>query len=343
MTEPAVPLFRARMIGLGFEPDRRLVLLELRERAEDDDEDEAAVVPVEDGLPEEGYVARIFATRAGSGDGGAGSRGGGRRASALPALQLPDGPCRPHLPAVELDPTRASDALRHGEIELLGRMAWSSNATFLATVRISCSSTAGSRSGPSPSRSRGERPLWDFPTAPSCHREVARTSSRRPSGGGSSPRPSCATARSAWEWSSASSTTTPTSTTSPLLPEHGDRFRTFAAFDVLANNADRKGGHCLQAQSDRHVWGIDHGLTFHVVDKLRTVIWDFAGEPVPDGVVATVECILGELDGALGRRLGELLAPAEVQAISDRGRALLRAGTFPVPDEGYHSVPWPLV
>jgi uncharacterized repeat protein (TIGR03847 family) len=66
VTEPAIPLFRARMIGLGFEPDRRLVLLELRERAEDDDEDEdeTAVLPVEDGLPEDGYVARIFATRA---------------------------------------------------------------------------------------------------------------------------------------------------------------------------------------------------------------------------------------------------------------------------------------
>jgi uncharacterized repeat protein (TIGR03843 family) len=128
-----------------------------------------------------------------------------------------------------------------------------------------------------------------------------------------------------------------------LLETHLDDFRRFAAFDVLANNADRKGGHCLRARRDGHIWGIDHGLTFHVADKLRTVIWDFAGDPLPDEVVATLRCVLDVIHGPLGARLGELLAPAEIDAIEDRTLALLRAGTFPVPDEGYHTVPWPLV
>ena len=112
---------------------------------------------------------------------------------------------------------------------------------------------------------------------------------------------------------------------------------------MLVNNADRKGGHCLRALADGHIYGIDHGLTFHVDDKLRTVIWDFAGDLVPDPVLSVVECVLEDLDGALGQRLGELLAPSEVEAVGDRARTLLRKGKYPVPDEGYHSVPWPMI
>ncbi len=102
VTEPAVPLFRARMIGLGFEPDRKLVLLELRERAEDDEDDETGV-PTEDGPPRRG-VRRpdLRHPRAGAGHGGPrrGVRDGW--SAPLPALQLPDGPGRSHLPPLEL-------------------------------------------------------------------------------------------------------------------------------------------------------------------------------------------------------------------------------------------------
>jgi uncharacterized repeat protein (TIGR03843 family) len=128
-----------------------------------------------------------------------------------------------------------------------------------------------------------------------------------------------------------------------LLESHMDDFMRFAAFDVLANNADRKGGHCLRAFADGHIYGIDHGLTFHVEDKLRTVIWDFAGDLVPDPILAVIECVLEDLDGALGQRLAELLHPAEVEAVGDRARTFLRKGKYPVPDEGYHSVPWPMI
>jgi uncharacterized repeat protein (TIGR03843 family) len=130
-----------------------------------------------------------------------------------------------------------------------------------------------------------------------------------------------------------------------LLEEHEDRFRQFAVFDVLVNNADRKGGHCLSARQDGHIWGIDHGLTFHPHDKLRTVIWDFAGERVPVAVAEEVCRMADDVErgGELGLRFAELLSPVEVAAFVDRARSLVRVGVLPQPDPGYHSVPWPLV
>ena len=92
------------------------------------------------------------------------------------------------------------------------------------------------------------------------------------------PRP---TVRSAKVPCNGSSSTTPRSTTSRCFPDHEDRFRQFAVFDILANNTDRKGGHCLHDLANEVIVGIDHGLTFHPQWKLRTVIWDFADELDP--------------------------------------------------------------
>ncbi|MGZ4688251.1 MAG: SCO1664 family protein [Acidimicrobiia bacterium] len=239
---------------------------------------------------------------------------------------------------MELEHSRASDALRTGELELLGRMAWSSNATFLATATLDDLQVPVVYKP-----ERGERPLWDFPEGTLCNREVAAYELSEALGWAIVPETVLRDGPHGIGMVQQFIDHDPDDHYFTLLEAHPDEFQRFAAFDVLANNADRKGGHCLQAQRDGHIWGIDHGLTFHVVEKLRTVIWDFAGDPVPEGIVATLECILDELDGAVGARLGELLAPAEVEAIRDRTRGLLRAGTFPVPDEGYHSVPWPLV
>jgi hypothetical protein len=239
---------------------------------------------------------------------------------------------------VELDPTRASEALHRGEIDLLGRMAWSSNATFLVNISfddVEIPAVYKPR--------RGERPLWDFPEGTLCNREVAAYELSHALGWEIVPETVLRDGPHGIGMVQQFVDHDPDDHYFTLLESHVDDFRRFAAFDVLANNADRKGGHCLQAKADGHIWGIDHGLTFHVADKLRTVIWDFAGDPVPDGIAATLACIIDELDGAFGHRMRELLAPAEVDAIGARARALLRAGTFPVPDEGYHSVPWPLV
>ena len=117
-----------------------------------------------------------------------------------------------------------------------------------------------------------------------------------------------------------------------LLDEHEDRFRQFAVFDVLANNTDRKGGHCLHDLVNDVIVGIDHGLTFHAAWKLRTVIWDFAGEPVPDALPTTCAASLAELDdGPLGERARRRCSTAvELDAVAHRApRACSTEGSRP--------------
>ena len=116
-----------------------------------------------------------------------------------------------------------------------------------------------------------------------------------------------------------------------------------ALFDVLTNNADRKSGHCLFDAEDQ-VWVIDHGLTFNTEQKLRTVIWEFSGQPLPRDLCGDVERALGDDEqGPLGRTLERLLAPAEHRMLKRRLRAVLSPGwTFPEPTSAW-SLPWPPV
>jgi uncharacterized repeat protein (TIGR03843 family) len=115
-----------------------------------------------------------------------------------------------------------------------------------------------------------------------------------------------------------------------------------AAFDVVTNNADRKGGHTL-LDPDGRVWAIDHGVCFSDEPKLRTVIWDFAGEPVPDDLLADVRRLADQvIGGKLGRRLGELLSGRELRALRKRALSLAETGTFPQPTGG-RPYPWPLI
>jgi len=119
---------------------------------------------------------------------------------------------------------------------------------------------------------------------------------------------------------------------------HHARLRSICAFDLVANNADRKSGHCLLAP-DGAIYAIDNGLCFHVEPKLRTVIWDFAGEPIPETVV---EDLARVVDQGLPERLRDLLEPDEQAALLARARALVKTGHFPA-DELGHRYPWPLV
>ncbi len=217
-------------------------------------------------------------------------------------------------------------------------MAWSSNATFVVNVSLDDIETQGVYKP-----RRGERPLWDFADGTLCNREVAAYELSAATGWGIVPETVLRDGPYGIGMVQSFIDHDPEEHYFTLLESHPEDFQRFAAFDVLVNNADRKGGHCLRALADGHIYGIDHGLTFHVDDKLRTVIWDFAGDLVPDPVLSVVECVLEDLDGALGQRLGELLAPSEVEAVGDRARTLLRKGKYPVPDEGYHSVPWPMI
>lgn len=117
-----------------------------------------------------------------------------------------------------------------------------------------------------------------------------------------------------------------------------------AAFDLIINNADRKAGHTLRDQQGR-VWAIDHGVCFHVQPKLRTVIWELAGEPLAPDIATDLASLRAQLDPgcALGDQLADLLSDAEVRALTRRTERLLASGVFPDPDPDRRSYPWPLV
>jgi uncharacterized repeat protein (TIGR03843 family) len=224
--------------------------------------------------------------------------------------------------------------LADGQLEIEGRMPWSSNHTFL--VAVSCGEEhmlAVYKPG------RGERPLWDFPGS-LYRREAAAWALSEvlrwgvvpetvvrdgPLGEGSVQRFVPADFRQHYF---------------TLLEDvtHHDALRTICAFDLLANNTDRKSGHCLLGEDGR-VWAIDNGLCFHPQPKIRTVIWDFAGEAVPAGLLADVERLLGALPGPLG----DLLTAEEVAGVRRRAEALLDRPVFPEADPLAHCYPWPLV
>ena len=243
------------------------------------------------------------------------------------------------MPPVELTDADVAAVLEHGALEVVGRMRYSSNGACLVRVTadgVSLEAVYKPR--------RGERPLWDFPDGTLCQREVAAYEVSKALGlsvvpvtvmRADGPYGDGAIQRFVEHDSDEHYFT--------LFNDHTDRFREFAVFDIVANNADRKGGHCLRDLASGVVLGIDHGLTFHVQWKLRTVIWDFAGEAVPPELIESVARFSADLDGAAGGRLADLVDPAELASLGIRVDELLRSGRFPEPDMGYRSVPWPLV
>ncbi len=125
-----------------------------------------------------------------------------------------------------------------------------------------------------------------------------------------------------------------------LVHEDSDPLRRMAIFDIITNNTDRKGGHVLP-MAGGHRYGVDHGVCFHSEDKLRTVLWGWAGEPLTPVELAGVESVLVGLDAGLRESLEALLTVREVDAVSRRCERLLHGHTFPVPRDGWPSIPWP--
>jgi uncharacterized repeat protein (TIGR03843 family) len=232
---------------------------------------------------------------------------------------------------------RARAFLAEGELELLGRIPWASNATLLARV------THGELEGLAVYKpARGERPLWDFPTGTLYRREVAAYLVSEQLGWRLVPptlaRDGPLGVGSVQLYVEAD----PEVTAFELLADGNPTLPRIAAFDVVTNNADRKAGHCLAGQ-DGQVWAIDHGLCFHVQAKLRTVLWDLAGAELEAPVLADLEALAAETAGGrLGAGLAELLDRDEVAALARRARALVKAGRLPAP-RGGRAYPWPLV
>ena len=229
--------------------------------------------------------------------------------------------------------------LAEGEMKVEGQFVWGSNFTLLARLHHPSGDLAAVYKP-----QRGERPLWDFPDGTLASREAAAwwTSERlgwrlvpptvlrqdAPLGPGSLQ---------------IYLDLDPDRHYFTFTPAEKDRLRPAALFDVLINNADRKGGHILMAR-DGHVWLIDHGVCFHHEAKLRTVVWDFAGESIPADLTADVERFLRDLgaDASARRTFEGLLAPEEVEALQRRGASILETGVFPFPGED-RPYPWPLV
>jgi uncharacterized repeat protein (TIGR03843 family) len=242
----------------------------------------------------------------------------------------------PQITVLAEDDARA--VLREGDVEVLGRMPWSSNATYLV-----CLSRGSDQLLAIYKPQRGERPLWDFPRGTLCNRELAAREVSEALGWDIVPDTVLRDGPAGPGMMQRFVHHDPEEHYFTLLETHADEFRRMAAFDVVINNTDRKGGHCLRDEQNDVIVGIDHGLTFHPAWKLRTVIWDFAGERVSAADTDDVCRALAALEeGALADELAELLTPVEIEAIGYRGRALLQEG-FPYPDHGYRSTPWPLV
>jgi len=221
-----------------------------------------------------------------------------------------------------------------GEMVIEGRMPWSSNATFLVTITSGDDTTRGVYKP-----TRGERPLWDFP--PGLHkREVAAYVVSEFLGWGIVPitvlRDGPAGEGSVQHFVDADFEQH-YFTMYEQHPELHDQLRRMAAFDVVVNNTDRKGGHCLLGH-DGHVYGIDNGLCFATDPKLRTVIWEFGGEELDDATIAD----LRRLAGAPPASLRALLSPDEVDMVVRRAERLIDRGTFPIDASG-RAYPWPLV
>jgi len=266
------------------------------------------------------------------------------------AGELPDQP-GDH-PALTTRPT-------HGEMEIVGRLRQASNQTFLVKISNADAELHGVYKP-----IKGERPLWDFPEGTLGLREVAAYQVSRlggfdvvpvtvladgPFGPGSLQVwvdsesdqvdrlvdlvPVDAVPETGWfpivEGYAADDT--------PIVVMHADdsRLRNLAVFDALINNADRKGGHILASRG--RVFGVDHGICFHVENKLRTLLWGWSGDRLTAAELGRIRTVA---DGAVDL-LADLLSEEEIEALMLRAEGLMISGRLPHPHSDWHTIPWP--
>jgi hypothetical protein len=234
----------------------------------------------------------------------------------------------------------ALEVIGKGSIEKEhGLLRWSSNYAFLLSLRLE-----GVEVTAVYKPQKGERPLWDFPDGTLCYREYASFLTSQELG---------------WQ------IVPPTALregargigTMQFFIDHDPEVNYFTfddtmhsqlmrivIFDAIVNNADRKGGHCL-LDARGHIWGIDHGITFNSSHKLRTVIWDFAGQPIAERLLTDLErlCVaLGDSTSAYRQQIHKLLTQGELDAFQRRIDRLLEQRKYPLPGPG-PNYPWPPV
>lgn len=241
-------------------------------------------------------------------------------------------------PGVRLSAADVEEILACGNLEVLGRLPRASNATLFVKV------TRGDLALPAVYKPRrGERPLWDFRDGTLYRREVAAYVVSEALGWGLVP-PTVARDGEFGVGSVQLFVTEDDDVDMLALVDAGDDvLRPMAVLDVVMNNADRKVSHCIVDDAG-HLWGIDHGLTFHDEPKLRTVLWAWAGERVPPHMRSGVGALVTELGSSRSdvmSRLVDLLHDDEIDALTDRAGALAESGRFPEPDPFGHPVPWP--
>lgn len=260
-------------------------------------------------------------------------------------------------------------ALRHGELTVLGRIRSASNATFLCEATLDDVSVHCVYKPVA-----GERPLWDFPDGTLAGREYATylvsqtlgwnivpdtiirdgpagagmlqiwvdqcgDEDRQPDGRHLDPVDLCPAGEVPAGYHAVLRAYDYAGDEVMLVHSDDPGVRRMAVFDLLVNNADRKGGHIL-AGIDGQVYGVDHGLCLHTEDKLRTVLWGWSGQPVGEDLLEAVVTLVTGLEGELAEQLCAHISPAEVVALGRRARELLADPVMPRPD-GRRPIPWP--
>lgn len=272
------------------------------------------------------------------------------------------------MPAPERIPPRSStalDLLARGELTVRGRVREASNAVLYCSVAYE-----GEEAHCVYKPVAGERPLWDFPDGTLAAREVAAYRISETTGWGLVPPtvlregpygegmvqlwveadPSASLLALVEDeepgegWKAVGFADMGEGRTALLVHADDERLRRLSVLDAVINNGDRKGGHLLPT-ADGHLYAIDHGVTFNVEDKLRTLLWGWAGEPLPAEALTALAALAKELSdgGSLTTRLAQLLTAAEVEALRGRVQALRKAGTHPGPSGEWPAIPWPPV
>jgi uncharacterized repeat protein (TIGR03843 family) len=228
-------------------------------------------------------------------------------------------------------------ALEQGEIDLKGQFVSGYNYTFLVAVRH-----AGTEHLAVYKPQKGEQPLWDFPEASLAGRERAAYLVSEALGFGLVPLTVLRDGPFGPGSLQRYVDYNPDYHYFNFKPADRQRLRPLALFDLLVNNADRKGGHVVVEKRTRHLFAIDHGLCFHEEEKLRTVVWDFAGEEVPPDLLAALTDLRVKLASpGLRDDLAAYLTSAELTALGSRLEGLLNNPVYPYPPKDRRAFPYP--